>query len=143
MFCIQRMADESDTVPKSTEAELIAVRREKLARLRELGVNPFGGRFETDHEIHDLRASFEEGKKVRIAGRITAHRDMGKSHFFDVSDFRGRIQCYLNAKALGEEQFEIFSQLDLGDWIGIEGETFNTKVGEPTVKTEAFEVLSK
>ena len=140
---MQRMPDESDPVPKSTEAELIAVRREKLARLRELGVNPFGGRFETDYEIDNLRANFEEGIKVRIAGRITAHRDMGKSHFFDISDFRGRIQCYLNAKAIGDEQVEIFSQLDLGDWIGIEGETFNTKVGEPTVKTEAFRVLSK
>jgi lysyl-tRNA synthetase class 2 len=143
MFGMLRMPDESDTVPKSTEAELIAVRREKLARLRELGVNPFGGRFDTDHEIYNLRTNFEAGMKVRIAGRITAHRDMGKSHFFDVSDFRGRIQCYLNAKALGEEQLEIFSLLDLGDWIGIEGETFNTKVGEPTVKTEAFKVLSK
>jgi lysyl-tRNA synthetase class 2 len=143
MFCMQRMPDEPDPVTKSTEAELIAVRREKLARLRELGVNPFGERFEIDHEICDLRADFKEGVKVRIAGRITAHRDMGKSHFFDVSDFRGRIQCYLNAKAVGDEQFEIFSQLDLGDWIAVEGETFNTKVGEPTVKTEAFKVLSK
>ena len=143
MFCIQRMPDEPDTVSKSTEDELIAVRREKLARLRELGVNPFGERFETDREICGLSANFEEGLKVRIAGRITAHRDMGKSHFFDISDFRGRIQCYLNAKAVGDEQFEVFSQLDLGDWIGIEGETFNTKVGEPTVKTETFRVLSK
>ncbi len=129
--------------PRSTEAELIAVREEKLAKLRELGVDPFGGRFEIDREIHALREGFEEGLKVKVAGRITAHRDMGKSHFFDISDFRGRIQCYLNAKAVGEEQFEIFKQLDLGDWIGIEGETFNTKVGEPTVKTEAFTVLSK
>ncbi len=68
---------------------------------------------------------------------------MGKSHFFDISDFKGRIQCYLNAKAVGEESFEIFKQLDLGDWIGIEGETFKTKVGEPTVKVESFKVLSK
>ena len=80
MFGMQRMPNEPDPVTKSTEAELIAVRREKLARLRELGVNPFGERFETDHEIGDLRAGFKEGVKVRIAGRITAHRDMGKSH---------------------------------------------------------------
>ena len=100
---MHRMPNEPDPVTKSTEAELIAVRREKLARLRELGVNPFGERFEIDHEIGDLRAGFKEGVKVRIAGRITAHRDMGKSHFFDVSDFQGRIQCYLNAKAVGDE----------------------------------------
>lgn len=133
----------SDEENKSTEEELIAVRREKLNRLRELGVNPYGERFLIDKEIDELSESFTEGSKVVVAGRITAHRDMGKSHFFDISDFKGRIQCYLNAKAVGKESFEIFKQLDLGDWIGIEGETFKTKVGEPTVKVESFKVLSK
>ena len=133
----------SDEENKSTEEELIAVRREKLNKLRELGVNPYGERFLIDKEIDELTESFTEGSKVVVAGRITAHRDMGKSHFFDISDFKGRIQCYLNAKAVGEESFEIFKQLDLGDWIGIEGETFKTKVGEPTVKVESFKVLSK
>ena len=128
---------------KSTEEELIAVRREKLNRLKELGVNPYGEKFLIDSEIDELCSSFTEGSKVIIAGRITAHRDMGKSHFFDISDFKGRIQCYLNAKAVGEQDFEIFKQLDLGDWIGIEGETFKTKVGEATVKVESFKVLSK
>ena len=128
---------------KSTEEELIAVRREKLNRLKELGVNPYGEKFLIDSEIDELSSSFTEGSKVIIAGRITAHRDMGKSHFFDISDFKGRIQCYLNAKAVGEQDFEIFKQLDLGDWIGIEGETFKTKVGEATVKVESFKVLSK
>lgn len=140
MFVIPLMSDEEN---KSTEEELIAVRREKLNRLRELGVNPYGERFLIDKEIDELSESFTEGSKVVVAGRITAHRDMGKSHFFDISDFKGRIQCYLNAKAVGEESFEIFKQLDLGDWIGIEGETFKTKVGEPTVKVESFKVLSK
>ena len=140
MFVIPLMSDEEN---KSTEEELIAVRREKLNRLRELGVNPYGERFLIDKEIDELSESFKEGSKVVVAGRITAHRDMGKSHFFDISDFKGRIQCYLNAKAVGEESFEIFKQLDLGDWIGIEGETFKTKVGEPTVKVESFKVLSK
>ena len=140
MFVIPLMSDEEN---KSTEEELIAVRREKLNRLRELGVNPYGERFLIDKEIDELSESFNEGSKVVVAGRITAHRDMGKSHFFDISDFKGRIQCYLNAKAVGEESFEIFKQLDLGDWIGIEGETFKTKVGEPTVKVESFKVLSK
>ena len=128
---------------KSTEEELIAVRREKLNRLKELGVNPYGEKFLIDSEIDELCLSFTEGSKVIIAGRITAHRDMGKSHFFDISDFKGRIQCYLNAKAVGEQDFEVFKQLDLGDWIGIEGETFKTKVGEATVKVESFKVLSK
>ena len=140
MFVILLMSDEEN---KSTEAELIAVRREKLNRLKELGVNAYGEKFLIDQEIVELSESFKEETKVVIAGRITAHRDMGKSHFFDVSDFKGRIQCYLNAKAVGDENFEIFKQLDLGDWIGIEGETFKTKVGEPTVKVSSFKVLSK
>ncbi len=140
MFVICLMPEEEN---KTTEEELIAVRREKLSRLRELGVNPFGGKYDIESDIYELRDSFKEGESARIAGRITAHRDMGKSHFFDISDFRGRIQCYLNAKEVGEEQFEIFKQLDLGDWIGVKGETFNTKVGEPTVKVESFTVLSK
>ena len=140
MFVIPLMSEEEN---KSTEEELIAVRREKLNRLKELGVNPYGEKFLIDSEIDELCSSFTEGSKVIIAGRITAHRDMGKSHFFDISDFKGRIQCYLNAKAVGEQDFEIFKQLDLGDWIGIEGETFKTKVGEATVKVESFKVLSK
>ena len=140
MFVIPLMSTEEN---KSTEEELIAVRREKLNRLKELGVNPYGEKFLIDSEIDELCSSFTEGSKVIIAGRITAHRDMGKSHFFDISDFKGRIQCYLNAKAVGEQDFEIFKQLDLGDWIGIEGETFKTKVGEATVKVESFKVLSK
>ena len=100
MFVIPLMSDEEN---KSTEEELIAVRREKLNRLRELGVNPYGERFLIDKEIDELSESFTEGSKVVVAGRITAHRDMGKSHFFDISDFKGRIQCYLNANAVGEE----------------------------------------
>ena len=140
MFVIPLMSTEEN---KSTEEELIAVRREKLNRLKELGVNPYGEKFLIDSEIDELCLSFTEGSKVIIAGRITAHRDMGKSHFFDISDFKGRIQCYLNAKAVGEQDFEVFKQLDLGDWIGIEGETFKTKVGEATVKVESFKVLSK
>jgi lysyl-tRNA synthetase class 2 len=135
--------EESNAAPGSSEQELINIRKEKIDKLRALGINPFGGRFEISDEIGTLRGDFTEGKKVTIAGRITAHRDMGKSHFFDISDFQGRIQCYVNAKGVPEEQFEAFKLLDLGDWIGISGETFNTKVGEPTVKVEDLTVLSK
>lgn len=127
----------------SSEQELIAIRLGKIEKLRALGINPFGGRFEITDEIGQLRENFAEEKKVTIAGRLTAHRDMGKSHFFDVSDFQGRIQCYVNAKGVSETEFEAFKLLDLGDWIGVSGETFNTKTGEPTVKAESITVLSK
>lgn len=129
--------------PQSTEAELIAVRREKLAKLRELGVDPYGARYEVSTTPGELRANFTEGQQVKVAGRITALRDMGKSCFFQVSDIHGGIQGYLGVKGLDETQAAIWKCLDRGDWIGIEGETFITKTGEPTIKVEKFTVLSK
>ena len=63
---------------------------------------------------------FGEGQPVRAAGRITAHRDMGKSHFLDLSDFSGRIQIFVHPKEIGEEAFAVFRQLDIGDWVGVE-----------------------
>ena len=72
----------NSTEPGSTEAELIAIRREKLARLRELGIDPFGGRFETDTTAAELQNNFSDDRPVRLAGRLLAIRDMGKSIFF-------------------------------------------------------------
>lgn len=124
-------------------SDLLAVRRQKLDALRAGGVQPFGQRFDTDGSVADVRDAFSEGKTLRVAGRITAHRDMGKSQFLDLSDFSGRMQIFLHAKELGEEQFGIFKHLDIGDWIGVEGECFITKTGEPTLRVRSFSVLSK
>lgn len=123
--------------------ELLAVRRQKLDTLRAAGIDPFGGRFETDGTIGEVRAGFAEGKTVRAAGRITAHRDMGKSRFLDLSDFSGRMQIFLHAKEVGEAQFVAFQQLDIGDWMGVEGEYFTTKTGEPSIRVKSLTVLSK
>jgi lysyl-tRNA synthetase class 2 len=125
------------------ENELIALRRKKLEGLRAKGVEPFGTSFETSGSISDIRARFKEGAILRAAGRVTAHRDMGKSHFIDVRDMTGRIQVYLHDKEIGTETMEIFKLLDLGDFIGVEGECFTTKTGEPTLKGKRLEVLSK
>jgi lysyl-tRNA synthetase class 2 len=129
--------------PQSTEAELIAVRREKLAKLRELGVDPFGAAFTTTHTPAELRANFTEGAQVTVAGRITGLRDMGKSCFFHVGDINGGIQGYLALKELSEHDLAVFKCLDRGDWLGIEGETFLTRTGEPSIKVSKFTVLSK
>ena len=123
--------------------ELLAVRRRKLDALCEAGVDPFGARFDTDGTVDAVRAKFGDGVPLRVAGRITAHRDMGKSHFLDISDVTGRIQIYVHAKEVGEAAVHIFDQLDLGDFIGVDGEGFTTKTGEPTIKVKAFTVLSK
>ena len=125
------------------ENELIVQRREKLEALRKKGVEPFGNAFETSGSIAEIREKFKEGETFRAAGRITAHRDMGKSHFVDVRDASGRIQIYFQEKEIGAEAMEIFKLLDLGDFIGVEGGCFTTKTGEPTLKARKFEVLAK
>src|SRR5437879_5816339 len=125
------------------ENELIAQRREKLEALRARGVEPFGRAFETSGSIAEVRHAFKEGESLRAAGRITAHRDMGKSHFVDLRDATGRIQAYFHEKEVGAEAMEIFNLLDLGDFIGVEGACFLTKTGEPTLKARKFELLAK
>jgi lysyl-tRNA synthetase, class II len=125
------------------ENELIAQRREKLEALRARGVEPFGRAFQTSGSIAEVRHAFKEGESLRAAGRITAHRDMGKSHFVDLRDATGRIQAYFHEKEVGAEAMEIFNLLDLGDFIGVEGACFLTKTGEPTLKVRKFEVLAK
>ena len=123
--------------------ELLAVRRHKLEALRAAGIDPFGQAYETTGTPGEIRATFAEGQKLRTAGRITAHRNMGKSHFIDLSDSTGRMQIYLNAKEVGAEAMAVFDHLDIGDFIGVEGETFVTKTGEPSIKALNFTVLSK
>lgn len=125
------------------ENELIALRRQKVAALQERGVAPFGAAFETAGTIAEVRAKFAEGVTLRAAGRITAHRDMGKSHFVDLRDATGRVQVYVQAKELGPDVMEIFGLLDLGDFIGVEGSCFVTRTGEPTLKVVRLQVLSK
>jgi lysyl-tRNA synthetase class 2 len=125
------------------ENELIAQRREKLQTLRAKGVDPFGAAFETTGSIAEIREKFREGETLRAAGRMTAHRDMGKSHFVDLRDATGRLQIYLHEKEIGAEAMEAFKLLDLGDFIGVEGVCFLTKTGEPTLRANKFEVLAK
>ena len=125
------------------QSPLIAQRREKVAMLRARGVEPFGSAFETDGDIAEIRSKFKEGETLRAAGRITAHRDMGKSHFLDLRDASGRIQLYFNAKEIGPEAMEIFHLLDLGDFIGVDGVCFLTKTDERTLKVRKFQVLAK
>src|SRR5205814_6643763 len=128
---------------EQTESELLALRREKLAALEKLGVAPFDAAFETTGDIARVREKFAEGTGFRIARRISAHRDMGKSHFVDLKDASGRMQIYLQAKELGPEAMEVFKLLDIGDFIGVEGTGFTTKTGEPTLKVHKLELLAK
>jgi len=134
---------EQNTQPQSTEAELIAVRTEKLAKLRELGIDPYGAKFDITITPSDLKATFENEKPVTLAGRLLAIRDMGKSAFATIGDVHGRIQIYLNKKGVSETDWAAWKLMDMGDWIGVEGETFTTGKGEPSVQVAKLTVLSK
>jgi lysyl-tRNA synthetase, class II len=125
------------------ENDLLAFRRQKLERLLEQKVDPFGGRFDVSGTVGEVRQTFVVGGRVRVAGRITAHRNMGKSQFLDLSDVSGRLQVYINLKELPAEQATVFQLLDIGDFLGVEGESFITKTGEPTVRVEKFQILAK
>jgi len=126
------------------------VRREKLIQLRALGINPYpADLFPVDAMTADIKQNFENGKKVIIAGRLMSRRIQGKASFAELQDSKGRIQVYFNRDEIcpGENKVlynEVYKKLlDIGDFIGVEGELFTTKVGEKTVMVKSFKLLSK
>ncbi|TYS55996.1 lysine--tRNA ligase [Bacillus infantis] len=128
------------------------VRREKMNSLREKGMDPFGKRFERSHQSQDLIDEYGEQEKeaieeqnisVTLAGRIMTKRGKGKAGFAHIQDLKGQIQIYVRQDAIGEESYEIFNSADLGDLVGVTGTLFKTKVGELSIKVEAFELLTK
>jgi len=126
------------------------VRREKLSKLRELGINPYpADLYPVTHSSAKVKSDFSEGKKVVMAGRLMRKKIQGKAAFGELQDSEGRIQIYINRDEIcpGEDKSkynDIFKKLlDLGDFIGIEGELFNTQVGEKTVLVKNFTLLSK
>ena len=126
------------------------VRREKLIQLRALGINPYpADLFPVDAMTSDIKQNFENGKKVIIAGRLMSRRIQGKASFAELQDSKGRIQVYFNRDEIcpGEDKVlynEVYKKLlDIGDFIGVEGELFTTKVGEKTVMVKSFKLLSK
>jgi lysyl-tRNA synthetase class 2 len=131
-----------------SEQEL--VRREKLVKLRDLGINPYpADLFPVDSNSKEIKENFVEGKQVVIAGRLMAINIQGKASFSQLQDGNGRIQLYFNRDEIcaGEDKSlynNVFKKLlDLGDFIGITGTLFTTQVGEKTVLVKAFKLLSK
>ena len=122
---------------------LIEQRKAKLAALRAKGIDPFKNKFTPGETCRQARDNYAEGREVAVAGRIAAHREMGKSMFIDVRDQSGRIQAYAQKNILGDEQFDIFRHLDLGDLIGARGHLFTTKTGEISIKLASFTILAK
>ena len=122
---------------------LIEQRKAKLSALRDKGIDPFKNKFVPGENCAEARANYAEGREVSIAGRVTAHRDMGKSMFIDVRDQSGRLQVYAQKNVLGDEQFDVFRHLDLGDFLGAKGTLFTTKTGEISVRLTSFVILAK
>jgi len=118
-------------------------RKAKLASLRAKGLDPFKNKFRPKEKCAEARANYVEGREISIAGRVTAHRDMGKSMFIDVRDQTGRLQVYAQKNILGDDQFDIFRHLDLGDFIGATGTLFTTKTGEISLRLNSFAILAK
>ena len=131
-------------------SEVEIIRREKLTQLRALGINPYpADLYPVDHTSKAIKEEYTEGKKVIIAGRLMRKKIQGKASFAEIQDSEGRIQVYFNRDEIcpGEDKMkynELFKKLlDLGDFIGVEGELFTTQVGEITVLVKEFKLLSK
>jgi lysyl-tRNA synthetase class 2 len=118
-------------------------RIQNMEKLQAAGYEPFGMAFVRDGRFDEALAAYEEGKPVRIAGRLVACREMGKSVFAHLMDGTGRQQIYLQKNHIGEVPFAAFKWCDLGDHLGVEGTWFTTKTGEKTVKVDTWTLLSK
>ncbi len=133
-----------------SEQEL--VRRQKAIDLENMGINPYGDRFDIDTDSKEIKEKYSEYTKeqleemevkVIVAGRIMTSRGKGKAAFMHIQDKEGQIQVYLRQDLLGEESYEIVKKADLGDIVGIEGKLFKTNVGELSIKALKYTHLVK
>ena len=133
-----------------TEQE--AIRRAKLDKYKEKGIDPFGQKYDRDSWSEDLKQTYtgltheeldEKNVVVKVAGRIMTLRDMGKVAFMHIQDKKGKIQIYLRKDTLGEETWEVFKLADIGDIVGIKGQLMVTKTGELSVKASEYTHLTK
>ncbi len=130
--------------------EIAEQRLTKLNRLRSRNIDPYPHRYRRTHTAQEAAHVFQQqegqdapGLEVSIAGRIVAHRAMGKATFLDVRDGSGKLQVYCRRNTLGDEGYELLHDLDIGDFVGVSGRLFRTRTGEITVEASGLVVLSK
>ncbi|WP_068675786.1 lysine--tRNA ligase [Oceanobacillus sp. Castelsardo] len=132
--------------------EQMLVRRGKLNDYIEKGLDPFGSKFVRTHLANDIIKKFESSSKedleevkeeATVAGRIMTKRGKGKAGFAHIQDLSGQIQIYVRKDEIGEEAYEVFKSIDLGDIVGVKGEIFRTNMGELSIKVEEFNLLTK
>ena len=127
----------------------IAQRKRRRQAWRDAGVEPYGQAFERTHSAAQIRQEFQEltaadeGPVVRIAGRVTAKRDMGKASFLDISDLDSHLQTYFKINDLGEESYGRLDWVDLGDVLAVTGRVFRTRRGELSIHVQEWTMLSK
>src|SRR3954467_3832405 len=141
---------ESSDSPQPETSALLRGGREKLARLREAGIDPFPHSFADREQIAEVRraheglvAGAETESRHRVAGGMVARRGHGKAAFLDLRDSSGEIQLHAREDLLGEQRFEQLVGLDLGDVIGVEGVAFASKRGELSLRVEGWDLLAK
>ncbi|HDJ3070749.1 TPA: lysine--tRNA ligase, partial [Staphylococcus aureus] len=130
------------------------VRRQKLQELYDLGIDPFGSKFDRSGLSSDLKEEWDQYSKeelaekeadshVAIAGRLMTKRGKGKAGFAHVQDLAGQIQIYVRKDQVGDDEFDLWKNADLGDIVGVEGVMFKTNTGELSVKAKKFTLLTK
>ncbi len=144
---------EPDVEPEATGSGLAvekAKRLDKIQALRDSGTNPYPYRFDRSHALDQLRAEYgglepgtETEDRVAVAGRMMLRRKQGKLIFATLLDRGGEVQLFVSKAVVGDEQFAAFDDLDLGDWLGVEGTVMTTRNGELSVKVDTVELLSK
>lgn len=125
--------------------EQMQVRLDKMHKIAEQGIEPFGRNYKITHHAAQVIEGFDtlEGQTVKLAGRIMAIRGHGKTSFVDLMDLSAKVQVYFRKDIIGEEKYAQFKLLDIGDIIGVEGTLFKTKTGEVSVKIQNFDILAK
>ena len=141
------MAEEKNIHPETDLNEQMQVRLDKMHKIEEKGLKPFGYRYEYTHRSGDVKEQFdalsEAETEVKLAGRVMAIRGHGKTCFMDMQDKDGRIQVYVRKDVLGEDNYALIKMMDIGDTVGVTGTVFRTHMGEVSIKASALELLSK
>ncbi|MFW5991958.1 MAG: lysine--tRNA ligase [Halanaerobiaceae bacterium] len=125
--------------------KLMKQKKNKLEEFKEKSINNFAEKYSVSHHASDIEENFSrlEGSEVSLAGRVMALRTHGKASFADLMDMSGEIQLYIRVDDVGEENYEFFQELDIGDIIGIEGTVFKTNRGQVSVQVASFKLLTK
>lgn len=125
--------------------KLMIQRRQKIEELQKANIKPYGEKYKASHHTADIEENFAdlEGEQISLMGRIMAVRTHGKASFADLMDMTGRIQLYVKVDVVGEDKYDFFNSLDIGDIIGVNGIVFKTRRGQISIKVEDFRFLSK